>query len=104
MGTTPIVIPLIISIDAEIDDVLYGGFHSHTRQYGGTDGAPFVQMAEGGEWIPVKDWKDGKYEMDAKQLRKLAWQFIHIGQHLAEDAAADAKIISTPDTREYYGG
>ncbi len=85
IGTKPRKKSFIVSIDAEIDDVLFGDFYAHSRQNSGTDGAPFVQMAEGGEWIPVKDWKEGKYEMDAKQLRKLAWKFIHIGKHLAED-------------------
>lgn len=80
----PIEFTIQISIDEEIDDALYGHFYSHTRDGLRFDGAPFVQMEKGGEWIPVRDWRAGKYDIDAKTLRNLAKHFIEIGKHIKE--------------------
>lgn len=50
----PVTFNFIISIDDEIDEAIYGGFYSHTRN---DKGEPFVQIDEGGAWIRISDWK-----------------------------------------------
>ena len=79
----PIKINLTISIDDEIDEAIYGGFHSHTRDL---NGEPFVQIeSDKGAWIPVADWKSGRYIATQDTLRRVARHFIEIGKHIKED-------------------
>lgn len=76
----PVVIKWTVSIDEEIDDCLYGGYYLHTREHG-TEGAPYVQVEKGGEWIPVVDWKEG-YKVNAMALRRIARHFIELGKQM----------------------
>ena len=75
----PVTINLTITIDDELDEVIYGGFYSHTRN---DKGKPFVQVFAGGAWIPVNDWKDHSYIATRDTMRRVALHFIKIGKHI----------------------
>lgn len=72
---------LQLSLDEELDEAIYGGFYSHTRD---DEGNVFVKTSESAPWIPVNDWKQHRYVATQDTLRRIARHFIQIGKHLKE--------------------
>lgn len=89
----PITITLTTTIDEEIDQAIYGDFYAFSRFDPVHPGEvhPWVQMKQGGEWIPVQDWKGSRYMCTAATLRRLARHFIEVGKHMAGQVDA-AKV------------
>lgn len=76
------------TIEEELDAVIYGDFYLHARDQFGDKGrrdAPYVQLRQGGDWVPVGDWKRGEVRMDEKLLRKIAAHFINEGRNMRRD-------------------
>ena len=77
-------INLQLSLDEELDEAIYGGFYSHTRD---DKGNVFVKTSESSPWIPldpVNDWKQHRYIATEYTLKRIAAHFIRIGKHLKE--------------------
>ena len=62
-------------VDELLDEFLYGNFPSFIRK----DDGVFVRLREDGKWIPVVDWKKGRYEMSPDVIKKLALFFFTSG-------------------------
>lgn len=76
----PIFFELETTVDEELDDAIYGRFYLYSR-YGKEPGV-YVQTERDGEWIPVRDWTAGKYDVMPEDLRRIARHFIELGRQV----------------------
>ena len=70
-------------LEEEIDNAIYGGFYSHCRVASGElpDREPgmYVQIKEGGPWLPVNDWKHHRYIATDDTIKRIARHFAEWG-------------------------
>lgn len=84
----PVTFTLNLDFEEEIDNAIYGEFYAHCRVAAGElpDREPgvYIQIKEGGPWIPVNDWKRHRYIATEDTIKRIARHFIEIGKHMKE--------------------